>query len=374
MKIIRNISRIPVGVVFVFSGFVKGIDPWGSAYKFIDYFSAFGMEWLNFTALPFAFLLPALELLIGIALLFNLFIRRFAFPALLFMGFFLMLTLYIALANPVSDCGCFGDALILSNWDTFYKNIVLTILALVVFAHRKSFHPFFRKNIQAIAMGSLFIVYLGISFYAYAHLPVIDFRPYKVGVNITEAMQIPEGAAHPVYENTFHYKNKTTGKVEQFNDDNHPWQDTLRWEFVKMDEPELIAPGYTPPIHGFTIETPDGEDVKAYFLDDDNYTFFVIAYDLRKTNIEKAKRLNKLYNEATAKGYHFICLTASVDEEIATFRQQTGAAYDFLFTDEVTLKTIIRSNPGVMLTRKGTILDKWHYNDIPELSKIEAIK
>src|SRR6056297_3261824 len=138
MNFIKHLSRILVGITFIFSGFVKGIDPWGSAYKFSDYFNAMGLEWLVWAAFPLGVLLAFTEFAIGIGLVFNVFIRLFSWLALIFMAFFLPLTLWIAIENPVTDCGCFGDALVLSNWETFYKNIVLMVLTFIVFRYRKN--------------------------------------------------------------------------------------------------------------------------------------------------------------------------------------------------------------------------------------------
>ncbi|NCB09262.1 MAG: DoxX family protein, partial [Bacteroidia bacterium] len=224
MSLLKHISRILVGLTFVFSGFVKGIDPYGSTYKFTDYFNVMGMEWLIWAAFPLAVLLSFAEFAIGVALLFNLFVSFFSWLALLFMAFFLPLTLWIAVKNPVSDCGCFGDALVISNWETFYKNVVLIALTLIVLLYRKNMPSITGKKLSAL-LGTMSVAIYGILvIYSYNHLPVFDFRPYKVGVNIPEAMKIPEGAPQEVYENIFYYQNKKTGEIQKFSEDNYPWQ------------------------------------------------------------------------------------------------------------------------------------------------------
>ncbi|MFY9153286.1 MAG: BT_3928 family protein [Prolixibacteraceae bacterium] len=367
----KHIARVLLGLTFIFSGFVKGIDPWGSTYKFTDYFNAFHMPWLTDLAFGLGVLLAAAEFIMGAALLFNFFIRITSWFTLAFMTFFTVLTFYLALTNPVTDCGCFGDALVITNWQTFYKNIVLIALAIYIFAKRKDFEG---KSGPVLSIGftvmtSIFYFYLVV--YSYHHLPIIDFSPYKVGVNIPEGMTVPEGAKKDIYENNFIYKNKKTGKSQEFTEANIPWQDTLTWEYEKSLDPVLIQKGYHPPIHDFRIETTEGEDIKDFFLYDENYTFVVIAYNLEKTSREGMTKMAALAREAKAKGYQFIGLTASSPDSFEAFKNETGAEFDFFNTDEVTLKTIIRANPGLIVLKKGTIKKKYHFNDVPKPEDLE---
>jgi len=366
MKWLRNISRILVGLVFIFSGFVKGIDPWGGTYKITDYFYAFHLDFLVPIALPLSFILSFAEFAIGVGLLSGTFLRFFSWLALIFMSFFTPLTLYLALNNPVTDCGCFGDALVITNWQTFYKNIVIILLAIILFAgRRKADHPLKGKSGRFLFSG-LILTYVVLVTWSYNHLPIIDFRPYKVGVNITRAMEIPPDAQPDVYKNNFYYKNMKTGEVKKFSEENIPWRDSLTWEFQSMDQPVLVKRGYVPPIHDFSILTPQGDDVTDYFLKDDNYTFMLVAYDLQQSSTKNQERINALAKWAEAQGYNFICLTASLENEQQAFTEDNNVPYPFLSTDEITLKTMIRSNPGLILTYKGTILAKWHNNDIPD--------
>lgn len=367
----KHIARILVGLTFVFSGFVKGIDPLGSTYKFTDYFNAFQMPWLTGLAFALGILLAASEFFIGTALIFNFFMRFTSRITLAFMVFFTILTFYLALTNPVTDCGCFGDALKITNWQTFYKNVVLLALAVYIYLQRKNY---INKNgvVLPVALTAMTMVfYLYLVDYSYKHLPIIDFSPYKVGVNIPEAMSIPEGAPRDEYENHFEYKNKNTGEIKEFTEANYPWQDTLNWEFVRMDEPVLIKKGYHPPIHDFRIETPEGEDIKDFFLYDEKYTFIMIAYNLQKSDREGMVKLAGLAAEVKAKGYHFIGLTASSPDSFESFKNETGAQFDFFNTDEITLKTMIRANPGLIVLKNGTILRKYHFNDVKNLEDLE---
>lgn len=371
MNIVKQLSRILFGIVFIFSGFVKGIDPWGSAYKFTDYFNAMGLDWMLWAAFPLGVLLAFAEFAIGVAFLFNWWMRLFSWLGLLFMAFFTPLTLWIALKNPVTDCGCFGDALVISNWETFYKNLVFITLAIIVVVNRNWFADKVKSKLAALLSVGVFVIYFGTVYYSYNHLPIFDFRPYKVGTNIPEAMSIPADAPQEVYENTFYYKNKNTGEVEEFTEENYPWQDTANWEYDDM-ESVLVQEGYEPPIHDFTIETPDGEDIKDFFIYDENYAFILVAYDLHKTSTKSQDQINALAHWAMDHGYSFVCLTSTLQEEAMLFAEENAAPYEFFNCDEITLKTMIRSIPGLMVLKDGTIMGKWHYNDIPTPNEFES--
>jgi uncharacterized membrane protein YphA (DoxX/SURF4 family) len=367
----KHIARILLGLTFVFSGFVKGIDPWGSAYKFTDYFNAFQMPWLVNLAFALGILLAAAEFAMGVAMIFNFFIRITSWFTLAFMAFFTILTFVLALTNPVTDCGCFGDALIITNWQTFYKNIVLLALAIYIFVQRKNFKSKNGSVLSIALTGMTIVFYFYLVTYSYNHLPLIDFSPYTVGVNIPDAMKVPEGAPKAIYENNFFYKNIKTGETREFTEANYPWKDTLNWKFEKMGDQKLIQKGYTPPIHDFRIETPEGEDIKDFFLYDEKETFIVVASNLQKTNIEAMTKIARFAVEAKRKGYNFICLTATSPESFEAFKNETGAQFDFFNTDEIALKTMVRSNPGLLRLKKGTILKKYHFNDIPKTEELQ---
>nr|WP_319570750.1 BT_3928 family protein [uncultured Draconibacterium sp.] len=371
MNIVKQLARILFGIVFIFSGFVKGIDPWGSAYKFTDYFNAMGLDWMLWAAFPLGVLLAFAEFAIGVAFFFNWRMRLFSWLGLLFMAFFTPLTLWIALKNPVTDCGCFGDALVISNWETFYKNLLFITLAIIVVANRNWFAEKVKSIVPGILSIGVFIVYFGIVYYSYNHLPIFDFRPYKVGTNIPEAMSMPDDAPQEIYENTFYYKNKNTGEIKEFTEENYPWQDTINWEYNDMRS-TLVQEGYEPPIHDFTIESSEGDDIKDFFIYDENYVFMLVAYDLHKTSIKSQEEINALANWAIDKGYSFVCLTSTLQDDSMEFAEQNDAPYEFFNCDEITLKTMIRSNPGLILMKDGTILDKWHYNDIPSPEEVAA--
>ena len=367
MKTLNNISRFIVGVVFIFSGFVKAIDPLGSTYKFVDYFEAFGLDALSFIAFPLAILLSSLEFVIGFSLLFSTRRKITSWSLLIFMSFFTVLTFILAIFNPVTDCGCFGDAIIITNWQTFYKNIFLMIFTLIIFYNRNKFEISWNTQNQWIFISIPLIFRILISVYCYNHLPIIDFRPYNIGTYIPEKMIIPEDAPRAEYETILVYQKD--GIEQEFTMENLP---DSTWEWAATEN-KLVSEGYVPPIHDFTISTPSGNDITEVVLNDNKFTFMVIAYDLNKASKKNVDKVNQLAQFAKESGvYNFICLTSSLNEDSEKFKKETNATYSFFNTDEITLKTMIRSNPGLIVMKGGTILRKWHYNDIPSPEEIEA--
>ena len=370
MRLVKNLCRIIVGIVFIYSGFVKGIDPLGSDYKFTDYFNAFGMGWMNATTLFFSFALSLAEFLIGTALLFNLWVSRMAWGSLLFMAFFTPLTLVLALTNPVSDCGCFGDAMILTNWQTFWKNIILFLLAIMIFVYRKEY----KSSLSLMGQFSFLTLagagMLCLSIYCYRHLPVLDFRPYAVGKNITEGMRLPEGAKPDQYEVTLKYKNKQTGEIRSFTEENYPWQDTLNWEYESSSE-RLVKKGYITPIHDLVIEHPTLGNITEEILEDDNHTILAVAYNLNQSDTQYQPAINRLAEYACEKGIRFYGLTSSTERDIEAYKKRNHVPYEFCTADEIQLKTMIRSNPGVIILREGTILDKWAGKDVPDVKELQ---
>lgn len=372
MSIIRLISRLFVGFVFIFSGFVKGVDPLGSTYKFTDYFTAFGMNWAEPLAFVLGILLSFAEFIIGIGLFFNLKIKTSAWGALLFMLFFTPLTFILALYNPVTDCGCFGDAMKLTNWETFWKNVIIIIPAIIVFAGRKNIKCFLTSKFQWIFIGVFTLFISSISYYSFNHLPIIDFRPFKVGTYLPEKMVYPPDAEPDVYETKFIYKNLKTGEEKEFDQTNYPWADTLNWAWVDSKS-ELVKEGYHPPIHDFTMNCGDEGDITDLVLHDNRFTFLLISHNLKKASLKNSDIINNIFDYCNTKNYRFISLTSSVQEDINKFANDAGAKYKFCSTDEITLKTIIRANPGLLLLHKGTVIAKWHYNDFPTINELKEI-
>lgn len=364
MEIIRTISRLITGIVFIFSGFVKAIDPLGLTYKLTDYFNAFGLEFLSPLALALAILLSSTELVLGVSLLYGYRMKIAAWAVLIIMSFFTILTLFIALTDPVKDCGCFGDALILTNWQTFIKNIILFVFVAVIFIDRNKYREIRGAVMEWIILVIVFIGTITLSFYSYNHLPPLDFRPFSKGSNIIEGMKIPEGAPEDVYETKLIYRNKSTGENKTFDIESIP--DSTAWEFISS-ESKLISKGYEPPIHDFTIVAPNGQEITEQVLQNPDYTFLLVSYNLKMANAEGLKEANNYFQIAQSLyGVDFYAITASISDEVFKIKDTLKLAYDFSNVDEIVLKTMIRSNPGLILLKNGTVIGNWHYNDFPQ--------
>lgn len=359
MKIIRIISRIFTGIVFIFSGFVKAVDPLGSTYKFCDYFDAFHLSFFNDLAFPLAILLSTLELVIGLNLLLGIRIKLTSWFLLLFMSFFTVLTLILAIDNPVSDCGCFGDAVKLTNWQTFWKNIIILIPTIVVFLQRNKYKSLYPDITEWILSISFVLAGILLSVYCYHNLPVIDFRPYSIGTHIPDKMVIPEGMPVDEYETSLVYEKD--GATKEFTSENYPWQDTT-WKWVETKH-QLIKKGYEPPVHDFVITSEIHGDITEDILNDPGYTFLIIANDLEKAHIPVFDDINKAIKENRSEQFKYYILTSSTQEEIASFTESAKPLCEICTADDITLKTIVRANPGIILLRRGTILGKWHHRN-----------
>ena len=358
-----NIGRLLMAATFIFSGYVKAIDPLGTQYKLTDYLQAMGIGSLlpEWTLLVGAVLLAALEFSLGIFLLFAIRRHLVSRIVLALMSIMTLLTLWIVIANPVKDCGCFGDAVVLSNGQTFIKNIILLAIALMLLKWPTNMVRFVSKKAQWIVINYTVIFALALSAWSLWDLPLFDFRPYHVGANIAQGMKIPQGAPQPQFETTFILEKN--GQQKEFTLDNYP---DSTWTFVDSKTVQT-AEGYVPPIHDFSIQdNKTGEDITQEVLNDTGYTFLLISPTLAYADDSNFGRIDQIYEFAQDYGYRFICLTASSDKDIAKWQDITGAEYPFYTTDATTLKTMIRSNPGLMLLHHGTIIQKWSHNKLPQ--------
>jgi uncharacterized membrane protein YphA (DoxX/SURF4 family) len=367
MKTILTVSRIFTGIIFVFSGFVKAVDPMGFAIKLVEYLEAYHLEFLHLTALPVAVIASAAELMIGLNLLAVLRMRFTSWALLLFMCFFTVLTFISALTNPVSDCGCFGDAIVLTNWQTFGKNVILLLPAILLFIYRKQFIPAIRPAREwGIASFNL-AVGCAISIYCLVYQPLIDFRPYKTGTYIPEKMTIPPGSPVDQYVTLLVYEKN--GQKKEFTDKDFPWQDTT-WKWVETKQ-KLIRKGYEPPIHNFSITSSAGTDITNEILTDTGYIFLFIIPDLEAASGKGLHKINDIAVRCKELGLKPIALTASTDSQVDKYKSGFQPVYEFYTTDETTLKTITRSNPGILLLSGGTIIDKWSHRDMPSPEELK---
>lgn len=362
-SLFANFCRFVLAIVFLFSAVSKGIDPHGSEYKIGDYLVSFGLDGWYPDGFPLllGMVLTAVEFYMGLCLLFGMNRRISTWMSLLFMCVMTPLTLYIALANPVSDCGCFGDVLVLTNWETFAKNVVLFILAVALVKwNRYRVFRLIGKNTQwmILVYGLLFIFTLQI--YSLYNMPIADFTSYKIGTNIPEGMSIPEGAEEPEYESTFILEKD--GVKKEFTLDNYP---DSTWTFLET-KTSLVKAGYIPPIHDFVLQDVEtGDDVTEDFLAREGYSFLLVAYNLTSAEQGSFDQINEIFDYCREKGYGFHALTASGEEEIERWKFETGAEYPFWNADGIMLKTLVRSNPGLVLIKNGTILNKWSRNNLP---------
>lgn len=362
-KIWVNSCRLLLGALFVFSGFVKAVDPLGFCYKIEDYLAVFGMtSWSSpGVSLLMGIVLPAVEFCIGVFLLLGI-RRKIVVPlVLLFMVVATPLTFYLALTNPVSDCGCFGDAWVLTNWQTFGKNAVLLVAAISVFKWQDLQVCFITPKIEWMISMYTFLFIFSLSFYCLQNLPILDFRPYKIGKNIRTGMEVPEGAKPSVFESRFVLEKN--GERREFTLEDYP---DSTWTFIEA-RTILKEKGYEPSIHDFSMMNLDtGEDITDSVLSDKGYTFLLIAHRIEEANDSNIDLINEIYDYSVEHGYGFYALTSSPTDEIDVWRDKTGAEYPFCQMDDITLKTIIRSNPGLLLIRDGTVLNKWADDYLPD--------
>ena len=357
MKILRIFSRIIIGIVFIFSGVVKAIDPLGSAYKFHDYFQAFNIGFLNNLSLALAILLCTSEFIAGFSVLTGLRQKTGIWGVIILLGIFTPVTFILALTNPVSDCGCFGDAIHLTNWQTFGKNIVLFFLLIVLFTERNKIARVFRTATEWIIISIVIFLFIIFSIANLRYLPVIDFLPYKTGVKIADKMVVPAGVPVDEYKTTFVYEKN--GIKKDFDLNNYPANDST-WKFVDQKS-VLIKKGYKPPIHDFIITSLSGEDITQQILSYQGYTVFMISKKLAEAANKPLSEGFKLGNFCAANGIKFYILTSSGTEEVKSF--ENGLI--FCSADETTLKTMIRANPGYILLKDGIILGKWSWANLP---------
>lgn len=369
LKMIVNLCRIIVAVTFIFSGFVKAIDPIGTQYKLQDYLGAIGMAGIlpNWTLLAVAVFLAAIEFCIGIFLLFAIQRRLISKLTVAFMAFMTMITVWIVVADPVKDCGCFGDALHLTNTETLTKNIVLLVCSLAIMYRPLAMFRFVSKSNQWIVTNYTIVFILVSSGLSLYFLPIFDFRPYHIGVNIPRGMEIPKGAKLPQFKTTFIMEKN--GQRKEFTLDNYP---DASWKFIDSKTVQT-SEGYIPPIHDFSItDNKTGLDLTNSVLGHKGYTFLLIAPHLETADDSNFGDIDRLYEYAQSYDIPFYCLTASTAKAIKRWIDLTGAEYPFCITDEAVLKTIIRSNPGLLLLKDGTIINKWSHNNLPNEAKLSC--
>ena len=361
------IARTLLALTFLFSGFVKAVDPLGTVYKIEDYLKAFGGWFTDLMPLAgtAAVLLILIEWLLGVCMLANVRTKWTSWLSLVFYLVMTPLTLWIALTNPVSDCGCFGDAIVLTNWQTFWKNVVLLSLAICLVICRKAIPQLWKGWVEIIIAFVGASIAGGIMLYSYNHLPPMDFRPYKVGNHIPTLMEVPEGAPVDEYAITLIYEKD--GVEQEFTLENYPKGDDS-WTFVDQKS-VLIKKGYEPPIHDFEILTMNFEDITYDIIESEQAVTLITMYDLDKTNRTQAAKLMDIYQACMERGEQCYFLTGSGEEQIYAFGEEIGMDMEtiestFCTIDPVTLKTIVRANPGMFVVQNGVVMEKHNLRQI----------
>lgn len=369
MKAISVLFRLLFGAVFIFSGFVKAVDPWGTAYKIEDYLSAFSMSGLA-EALPWlpiaaAVILCSMEFMLGVLMFFGFYRKPIRWAALVFMVFFTVLTLIDALTNRVSDCGCFGDAVKLTNWQTFWKNIVLDALLAGIFVcdRKVSFAP---SRVNSKVLTTVFsVLILGFAIYSSVYEPVIDFRPWKIG---NKMIAVGDEVTPPLSFAT--YQNNATKEVREFATEDlmvEYQKDpdfASKWTFVDS----RVENTNTVMAEGFSLQALGlDEDETADIMSDTSSDLYMItAYDLTKSKDKGVRRALAFANKALESGARAIIVTASSEANCATFIEKYKATNILFYSaDDKAIKTILRSNPGIIKIRMGRVADKWSWRSLP---------
>ena len=366
MKVIANICRVLTGVLFIISGLIKANDPLGFSYKLDEYFTVFNIQWMIPGSLVMAMLICILEVGLGVALLVGYRMVAVSWLMLLLILFFTFLTFYSAYFDVVKDCGCFGDALHLEPWQSFGKDIVLLVLILVIFIQRKKIQPLFSEKSSMYLTYAGFILTTWFTWHCYSHLPVKDFRPYAIGKNITEGMKLPPGAISDSIAMVFIYEKD--GKPVELGMDQLGQIDST-YKFIDRKD-KVVRQGDKAPIHDFAIKDATDQDFTQIFLDMDDYVFMLVAYDLNKSNEKAQSKINDFVALCQQKRVEFFGLTSTPANESEQFRHKHQSMFQYYFCDATTLKTIVRSNPGMVLLKKGVVVDMWHYNDFPTFDEV----
>lgn len=359
MKVLVGVSRIFVGIFFIISGFIKLNDPLGFSYKLVDYFAAdvLNLEFLQPYALGLAVVIVVLEIMLGLLLIIAYQVQSTLILLLGMIVFFTFLTFYSAYFDKVKDCGCFGDAMKITPWQSFWKDVFLTTLIVIITLGRKYLKPFFSKFSNVIISFIGFIACLGYGYYVLMHLPMIDFRAYKIGANIEEGMSVPEGAAPAVFDYIWKFKENGEEKLITTSGD-YP---KTTGDFIGVTT-EVVSEGYEPPIHDFSIEK-DGEDYTSEMLGKEKLVI-IVGYNLSKSEEQGFENVSTFVKKAKSSGYTVIGMSASGKEGIDKVVTKYNLPIDFYFCDETALKTIIRSNPGILNLEKGVVTQKLHWNDV----------
>ncbi len=372
-----NFSRIIVGLLFIFSGLIKANDPLGFGYKLQEYFEVFHIAFLNDYSVSIAILLCTLEIVLGSLLLLGFYAKKVAWGLLLLIIFFTFLTFYSAFFEVVTSCGCFGDAIPLTPWQSFSKDLILLCLILVIFIRRNDIRPLTtNRKIQRFASVAILVCSFGFGLYTYNFLPILDFLPYKTGNNIPQLMIAPPGAPLDIYEITYSLKNKSTGELKEMTDKEYLktaiWKDS-NWEIVGEPVNRLVKKGYDVKIKDLKIVDSQGIDYNTEILENPYYNLVIVAYDLSKANSRGIGDLNAIaINAAENYNVRSVLLTSNSAADAQTFSEKNKLVMEVFYADGIPLKSMVRANPGLLLLRNGVVINKWHFNNLPSYDELAS--
>lgn len=371
-----NFARYITGLLFIFSGFIKANDPIGFAYKLEEYFNVFGLDFLNNASVTIAIILCGIEMILGALLLLGFWRKITIWGLLILIVFFTFLTFFSAYSGSVKSCGCFGDAIPLTPWQSFYKDLVLLILIGYIFLNQKKLMPVSEdRYTENIVTAAIIIISLGVGIYTFNFLPFFDFLPYKQGNNLPSLMEIPEGAVLDEFETIYHLENVNTGETKSMNDkmylETEIWKDE-NWQIVGTPESRLINAGYQPPLYDLLITDSSGTDQTDVLLTRPGYHLLVVAYDLEESSIRGLKEIERLTDtlQQTLQ-IPTVLLTSSSAETSARIFETHDLDFTVLYADAVPLKSMVRANPGLILLKDGTVVKKWHYHVTPSIDRIK---
>ncbi|MBA3828256.1 MAG: DoxX family protein [Taibaiella sp.] len=363
MKYFLWLIRIVVGVLFIFSGLVKANDPFGLAYKMNEVFEIWHIDFMSHLSLTFSLFMIAFEIIAGVALLLGYAFRVFSFLLLLLNLFYTFLTGYALFTGKIKECGCFGACIPLSNTATFYKDVVLLILSIILFANRRRIMPIFTKYPGTALMVITTFLSFGIQWWALEHLPFYDCLPYKTGNNMWQKMQPPPGSTPDQYQTVMIYQKD--GIKKEFTMQNYPWQDST-WKFVDRKD-KLIKKGNSDPeIKDFTLTDTSGTDHTKEILTAPGYTYLLFVKDPATARTDNMERIQLLLQKTNQKNIPIYVITSGSKTDALTYQHKWHLeSVPFFTLDNTVTKTAMRSNPGLMLLKDGVIEHKWSFRDYP---------
>ena len=375
VKSLLWVAKILVGLLFIFSGLIKLNDPIGFSYKLEEYFEVFHLVFLNPTAIFFSIFLCALEVILGVLLLTGFYAKKIVWGLLLLIVFFTFLTFYSAYFDVVKTCGCFGDAIPLKPWESFSKDLVLLLFIVFIFINRNLVKEIsVTSRTKSLITAFAFVVPIAFGLYTYTFLPILDFLPYKIGLSIPEQMKVPEGAPQNVFEITYTLKNKKSGEEKKMTDKEYlstKIYENPDWELTASSEPKLIKEGFQLKIKDLNVFDSQGVSYTAEIFENPYYNLIAVGWNLENTQEKAMGDINAIaINSVENFNIRTIFLTSSSPDNAITFAKKLKLNTEIFYADAIPLKSMVRSNPGLILFKNGVVIDKWPSSALPTYNQL----